>query len=162
MQYAMRVSAVEFAAEATGFDHFSAVVAMWVTVGGVFPWVVVPAFFALHWTTVLVATVVAALAALLLVLLLRYRIRVLPGEVIIERYWVGIRYKRVAVPNGDRLEFIVMGTGDWGDDGPWPGRHYCEIASPGTSDLFVGTPGKAEELALWLSFQARRLLHGDA
>ncbi len=150
----IRYSTDDGCAEAGGFDHPSAVFGLWGIVAGVFPWVVVPALF----VAVLACTLGAALVVFALALLLQYRVRVLPEQVIVERSWAGVRYKRVVLQNAAELEFIVSGTGDHGDEGMWPAKHYCEIVSPGQSDLLLGTPGRAEELALWLSSQARRVV----
>lgn len=139
------------------FDHSSAVFNWFGIAGGVLPWLVVPAFFAMPWLKALLCTLGALAALSLLVLPFHYRISVLPTRIVLDRSWAGIRYKRIAVPNNPELRFVVSGTGDWGEEGMWPGKHYCEIVSPGQSDLMVGSQRQAEELAVWLASQAQRV-----
>ncbi|MBQ0936452.1 hypothetical protein [Ideonella paludis] len=144
-------------AEVAGFDHSSAVFNWFGIAGGVLPWLIVPGFFAMPWQTAFLCTLVALAALSLLVLPFRYQVSVHPNNIVIERWWAGIRYKRVNVPNNQDLRFMVNGTGDWNDEGMWPGKHYCEVVSPGQSDLMIGNPSRAEELAVWLASQAHRV-----
>lgn len=145
-----------------GFDHSSAVFNWFGIAGGILPWLLVPAFFAMPWLTALMWTTAALVALSILVLPFQYRVSIDPTEIVLERFWAGFRYKRVDIPNNSELQFFVNGTGDWNDEGMWPGKHYCEVMSPGKSELMVGTPGKAEELAAWLASNAQRVARSDA
>ena len=149
-------------AAVAGFDHYSALFNWFGVAGGLLPWLAVPAFFAMPWLTALAWTTAALVALSILVLPFQFRISITPTEIVLERLWAGVRYKRFVIPNNSELRFVVNGTGDWNDEGMWPGKHYCEVMSPGMSDLMVGTPGKAEELAAWLASNAQRVAHSDA
>ena len=149
-------------AEVSGFDHSSAVFNWYGIVGGVFPYLVVPALLALPWRTALLSSIGAAAMLALAMLPLRYRVCVSARSIVLKRSWAGYTYKRIEVPNGPRLQFLVLGTGDWNDEGVWPGAHYCEIVSPEQSELHIGTPGGAVEMAAWLSAQASRVACSDA
>ena len=154
----LRYEAEATSARVVGFDHSSAVFNWFGIAGGVLPWLVVPAFFALPWLTALLCTVGALAALSVLVLPFHHRVTVHPTKVVLDRLWAGVRYKRVEVPNTPELRFVVNGTADWNEEGTWPAKHYCEIVSLGQSDLMVGTPGRAEELAAWLGMQAHRVV----
>ncbi|QTN29499.1 hypothetical protein HZ993_06685 [Rhodoferax sp. AJA081-3] len=149
-------------AAVAGFDHFSAVFTWFGVAGGLLPWLVVPAFFAMPWLTALSWTAATLLVLSILVLPFRFRISITPTEIVFERSWAAVWYKRVEIPNNSETRFVVNGTGDWNDEGMWPGKHYCEVVSPGTSELMFGTPGKAEQLAAWLASNAQRVARSDA
>ena len=155
--------AEEGSALVSGFDHSSA----WfnwfsiVAVSGLYLLIPVVGIFGLSWAQVLALALTTAAGLGLISLLMRYSVRVLPASVILERTWAGVVYKRVLVPNAESLRFEVWGTGDWGDDGVWPAKHYCELLSPGVHDLMFGNPREADQLASWLTLQAQRLANRD-
>jgi hypothetical protein len=142
----------------TGFDHSTAVFNWWGAAAGLLPWAAIPALFLTQWWIASLGILGAAGTLALAMLPLRYRVTVRADTVELERSWAGLVYKRVVLSNEPGLRFEVWGTGDWGEEGTWPGEHYCELISLGKSDLTVGTPREAEELARWSTLQAQRLV----
>jgi len=93
---------------------------------------------------------------------LRFKITLSAAGVELQRTWAGIRYARLLVKL-DSTNFEVWGTGDWGDDGSWPIRAFCELSPNGQKreDLTIGTPRMANTIAQFLNAHKTRLLQGE-
>jgi hypothetical protein len=98
-------------------------------------------------------------AAVLFSQFLRFRVILSAAGVELERSWAGIRYARFRAAL-ETTAFRVWGTGDWGMDGSWPMREFCEISPQGTvrADLALGTPRTAVAIARFLDAQKARFL----
>lgn len=140
----------------TGFDHFQVTGTGWgallvVGCAAVFTG------FSIGWLFAVALEAVAFALAVLLLQLLRFSVVIERTGLRLERSFLSVVYSRQSCPDIHRAEFIVNGTGDWGDEGSWPGPRYCEIAAPNWSDAFVGTPRDAEAVCQFLANQAARL-----
>jgi hypothetical protein len=97
------------------------------------------------------ALVLAMLAApmVLLTQFFRFKLVISAAGVDLQRSWAGIRYRHKHMELRS-TRFEVWGTGDWGSDGGWPIREFCEIMPNGRSlEECIGTPNTAGTIALF-------------
>jgi hypothetical protein len=97
--------------------------------------------------------------AMLFVQFFRFKVVLSATGIEFERCWAGIRYARLSLKL-DSTTFKVWGTGDWGEEGSWPIRQFCEISPNGESrqDLAIGTPRMANTIAQFLNAQKTKFL----
>jgi hypothetical protein len=155
----VRFEKTQHGASVSGFDHFQALMTCLV---GFF--VIASAFaaviFSFRWGRLLPPCAAAFAVIFVLAQFLRFRFVLARDAATLERSWAGIVYSRRQVADIRKLVFIVNGTGDFGDEGPWPGSHYCEIGGLGFSDAFIGSPAAAQAICNFLSDERTRLLRG--
>lgn len=159
--YSLTFEELPHRAAVVGFDHFQATVAGWITLTVVLCAVVVGAFSS-DWRIVAALGAAAFIVACAVVQLLRFKLVIERTGIVLERSFLGVVYSRQSCADPEAAEFMVNGTGDWGDDGTWPGSRYCEVMAPGWSDACIGTPKTAETVCMFLANQRARVIGGTA
>ena len=85
--------------------------------------------------------------AVVLMQFFRFKLIISAAGVELHRSWAGIPYKHRSMDLAS-TKFEVWGTSDWGNDGGWPAREFCEIMPNGQfQEECVGTPESAVAIA---------------
>jgi hypothetical protein len=140
-----------------GWDHYSAVMLIFVLLCA--PLLLFMPVASLHGGRVAaIITVGPLVLAILLVPFLRYEIIADRAYITVRRRLLGIAYshERIALRNA---WVQVWGTGDWGEEGDWPAKHYCMIGQerPYTQGTHIGMPKDAQRLEDFLKSELERL-----
>ncbi|MEK7485184.1 MAG: hypothetical protein AABZ60_12735 [Planctomycetota bacterium] len=87
----------------------------------------------------------------------RFSVEITPSEVILIRSRLSQIYER-KTQDFAKTRFEIWGTGDWGDEGSFPIKHFCEIQyDMKVEGEIIGSPSNAKEINEFLRKEYQRI-----